>query len=309
MLDYTMSKMKSILFGNGVNLTLADFPTWKKLLDDIHPDIDTTNTLQYENIYVQTINGGWFDDGSRLPEYHLKEKIAQKLREERWVKAARNSQVYKALKDSRVDHFLTTNYENYLLDLYGKKNVGKSKNNTEKLYSIRRSYDLRGGIKQYWPIHSEYCYPQTIMLGMDQYGGYLGKIDSWVKGNYAKLPPQSTDSHGMNNMAARLRLEDDLKIPYSWVDLFFMSELHIIGLGLSYDEIDLWWLLTYRKRLKQKVNFENHIVYHEPVISDRDLKDKTGKHEMLRALDVEVDKKEITSRDFVKYYTDTILEI
>lgn len=32
----------------------------------------------------------------------------------------------------------------------------------------------------------------------------------------------------------------------SWVDLFFTHDIYILALTLDTNEIDLWWLLTYR---------------------------------------------------------------
>jgi len=37
---------------------------------------------------------------------------------------------------------------------------------------------------------------------------------------------------------------------HSWIDLFFTHDIYIIGLTLDFVETDLWWLLTYRARLK-----------------------------------------------------------
>ncbi len=34
----------------------------------------------------------------------------------------------------------------------------------------------------------------------------------------------------------------------SWVDLFFTTDVHILGLGLGVVEMHLWWVLTYRAR-------------------------------------------------------------
>ena len=35
----------------------------------------------------------------------------------------------------------------------------------------------------------------------------------------------------------------------SWIDLFFTHDIYIVGLKLDTNEIDLWWLLTYRAYL------------------------------------------------------------
>ena len=69
----------------------------------------------------------------------------------------------------------------------------------------------------------------------------------------------------------------------SWIDLFFMSNLYIIGLGLNYEEIDLWWILTIRKRLIQKIgrnHINNNIIYYGEL--------EPGQKSMFEHLDVEV---------------------
>jgi hypothetical protein len=45
------------------------------------------------------------------------------------------------------------------------------------------------------------------------------------------------------------RIKDSNTDRYSWVDLFFMTDVHIIGFGLGYDETDIWWILNRRKRM------------------------------------------------------------
>jgi hypothetical protein len=37
---------------------------------------------------------------------------------------------------------------------------------------------------------------------------------------------------------------------HSWVGLFLQNDIHIVGLGLDYQEFVLWWLLGFKQRLK-----------------------------------------------------------
>lgn len=47
--------------------------------------------------------------------------------------------------------------------------------------------------------------------------------------------------------------------------VFFTHDLHIVGLQLGLNEIDLWWLLSYRNRLRilrPELNILNKIHYY-----------------------------------------------
>ena len=62
-------------------------------------------------------------------------------------------------------------------------------------------------------------------------------------------------------MVERLR-SNDIQI-HSWIDLFFTTNVHIIGFGLDYSEQDIWWILNKRKRYmyENKGNIRNKIHY------------------------------------------------
>ena len=61
----------------------------------------------------------------------------------------------------------------------------------------------------------------------------------------------------------------------TWMDTFFFSDVHIIGLGLDFQEIDLWWLLNKRYRYiktahtfpskYRDLSINNHIYYYGKV--------------------------------------------
>lgn len=52
-----------------------------------------------------------------------------------------------------------------------------------------------------------------------------------------------------------------------WPELFFTSDIAIVGLGLDYSEIDLWWLLSMRAALfspnKGLIENENRIIFYQ----------------------------------------------
>lgn len=53
---------------------------------------------------------------------------------------------------------------------------------------------------------------------------------------------------------------------HSWIDLFFTKDIHILGLSLDFNKIDLWWLLSFREKSKcsKSLNIVNKIYYYIP---------------------------------------------
>ena len=205
-------------------------------------------------------------------ESKLKKDIAQR------VCVFEPNNAYEIMAKLPVDHYLTTNYDNTLIKAIGSGAID-TRYRPEKIYSIRRRYSLKGfsGNQSYWPIHGNVDSPASIMLGFDQYCGALSKIESYVKGvyempNIGRLPSMTS------------RLEKGIEDLFSWIDLFFVSDIHIIGLGLEYEELDLWWVLNRRRRIKRKEDkfVKNRIIYY-PVDQVTD-----DKRQLLNGFDVEI---------------------
>ena len=168
-------------------------------------------------------------------------------------------------------------------------------NRQEQTYSIRRHYSLTDD-KKYWPIHGNVDSPRSIMLGFDHYCGALSKVESYVKGGY-EMPEKGR----MTSITKRL--EKGISEVLSWIDLFFCSDVHIIGQGLDYSEMDLWWILNKRRRLKQKDEelIKNRIVYYpsESITTD--------KRQLLNGFDVEIcDLKEYPKDDWFWIYEEQL---
>lgn len=59
----------------------------------------------------------------------------------------------------------------------------------------------------------------------------------------------------------------------SWVNRFFTDDIYIIGLGLSFEELDLWWLIdkwaTFQKYRKSRfLPPTNKIFYLDALVED-----------------------------------------
>lgn len=270
--------IQSILYGNGINRLTTGMPSWDDLIKDlfkVEMDAKIPNPLKYEALLMKkpyrdadrlliTRDGKQLmtRDGKRisvlgeLTEDAIKDTIANSL------KMFESNEIYKAITELPFSHYITTNYDMSLFkSLEGKFNVTKVAN--ERLYSIRRHYDIdyQDGSErktQYWPIHGSIENPKSIMLGFDHYCGSLAKIEDYVKGVY--------DMQGIKHESLANRLQKGMTDVLSWIDLFFVADVHIIGLNLGYEETDLWWILNKRRRLKRwEPELIQNRIYYYPV--------------------------------------------
>src|SRR5690606_16319826 len=104
------------------------------------------------------------------------------------------------------------------------------------------------------------------MLGLDHYCGSIGKLDAYLKGTYEFQENKKTIR--VNSITDKIkRREYD---QHSWVELFFNTDIHILGLSLEYSETDLWWILNKRARImndkKTSVHISNQIFYYSTSI-------------------------------------------
>ena len=262
----------AVLYGNGLNLLNGGIP-WNVLLENISgsPLIkDIPNIMKYETIVLDSeeyykdsflFAGGKLIFANGNPLYtktSIEEDIKNKIRDK--LKDSSSNFAYEQLVMLNIEHFITTNYDQTLYNLLSAKGYKKSEsNNTESLYSIRRKFGLQnkeGVRKCIWPIHGTIQYPKSIMLGLDHYCGSVGKINDYIKGKYEYN--KDNKSFVLDGIIERLRGQKCEK-PFSWIDLFFTHNIHILGFGLQYDEIDLWWILNKRQRYIKQYNKENLI--------------------------------------------------
>lgn len=286
--------LQSILYGNGINRLTKGMPSWDKLIEEIS-DVDLNenipNPLKYEALLVKkpyrgpdrkivasdgygigTSDGRSVYVKGELTERVLKERIANRL------ESFGSNKIYDAISNLPVSHFITTNYDNTLFISLGEGSLNK-RFREEQVYSIRRNYVIntaKGEKQFYWPIHGNIDSPASIMLGFDHYCGSLAKIEQYVKGGY--------DLHGTRLESMNKRLQQGINDVISWVDLFFISDIHIIGLNLGYEETDIWWVLNKRRRMKQATpNLITNRIFYYPVETMKD-----DIQQLLTSFDVDV---------------------
>ncbi|MBQ0021923.1 MAG: hypothetical protein KBT29_01655 [Prevotellaceae bacterium] len=157
------------------------------------------------------------------------------------------------------NNILTTNYEYTLARVLTEKNYIYKKTRQQSVYSTRRKHhyeNTNGKELDLWYIHGELDYVKSIMLGYDHYCGSLSKVSDYIKNGKLSdnLNDDSTvslkEDKGIHHILKKLFLYGNHDtVEYStWMDTFFFSDVHIIGLGLDFQEIDLWWMLNKRHR-------------------------------------------------------------
>ncbi len=124
--------------------------------------------------------------------------------------------------------------------------VDEGSENHKKKFSTYYCFDnIRPTI---WHIHGEAARHSTMIIGHYFYGDLLSKIQQSVE------PLKS-------GLAICKKKNLDVTVS-SWVDLFLLGEVHIIGFAMDVSEMDLWWLVNCKKR-----NFPNgRVFFYKPDI-------------------------------------------
>lgn len=263
----------ALLLGNGLN-RLAGGVDWAKLLQGLVPPGHqapgmSSLTMEFEKIYaewnVEAINK------ELLSKYEMKKWIRDRFYTEEkktnkceGEKQDDNCQLLRDFTMLPVKHILTTNYDYDLEkaidpDFKRDKSPAKTK---ERLCSLKRKLipdgrPVQEASKVVWHIHGEIGGPESICLGYEHYCAQLAAMRQLLTTPNDNLPggPYLT----------RFLEKGDFN-PNSWLTLFFTHNIHIIGLSLSFLEIDLWWLLTYRHQyqLRHSQAPKNKIIYYCP---------------------------------------------
>ncbi len=89
-----------------------------------------------------------------------------------------------------------------------------------------------------------------MVLGFYHYAGYLQKIRNYVTYS-VEVKGQPHGRVGSPVKGGNLDFTENRSV-YSWVDYFLRDHIHIVGLGLDFTEIDLWWLLLHKRRRRHQ---------------------------------------------------------
>lgn len=283
----------TVLFGNGINRISDNAVSWNDLLDtikgsNVFDNGNLPNTMVYERIFMEQHVA---KKSHKADEIKIKNCIADAMQSQG------SNEVFELLASMDVDNYLTTNYD-YAFEKA--LNIAPEKLSTEEVYSLRRKrkYSTNYGTKYLWSIHGEIEHPKSIMLGLDHYCGSVSKIDSYVKGTYK----HTVAGKSVAVASMQEKLKADSYCLTSWVDLFFSSNMHIVGLSLDYSETDLWWVLNKRARFVADGLVSNKVCFY----TDRMDKEKMG---LLKSFNVDVVVTRVVNDDYISMYKSSINKI
>ena len=247
-------RKKVLLLGNGINRIDNDY-SWTQLMFDLLDFVvlrgeielgDKPFPLLYEEIYLR------WSHQKDLHEAAIKKEIAGLM------KNIKSNGLHRRAMKLNVDEIMTTNYDYNLEAVTAEGPRGAKREDLVKSSKYPLTRKKIAGGKKIWHIHGEGYAPGTIMLGYEQYAGYLQTIRNYMitglKFKHVSFAP----------LNKRLR-ENDTEI-LTWVDHFFMSDVYILGLNMDFVEIHLWWLINFRARLQKddRYTFKNRITYIYP---------------------------------------------
>lgn len=250
-LEKSMAHRKTVLLGNGI-LRVQEGGSfsisWQKVLEELSkkysvPLSDLSQKplpLAFEKIRLQLIRD------NQNPNILLKDVA-------RLTKMAGSGTYLMDVYSGLTKHTLTTNYGFFIEmgmgfklpihDLFNKKV-------DEKYYSLfRNETDQKN--KTLWRIHGEVAKPQSLLLGYGQYAKYMGQVKDYLYKGIKFAGFKDEIRSPLMGKSPDFSFERNSEI-YSWVDIFLKDELHIIGLGLDFSEIILWWLLSEKMNLHAK---------------------------------------------------------
>ncbi len=284
-----------LLIGNDIN-NINNSTSWEKLLNRIIKICGNNITISkekpfpilYEEIYLKGLKS------ENISEYYLKSEIAKIVNE------IEPNEIHNELLELGFENYITTNYdyvlEKVLLDnkpTKSIKNIGIIK---ETKYSVFRHNSLSN--KKFWHIHGEINVPKSITLGFEHYGGQLQQFRNYtVSGTKYK---NKEINNGLSLHKIIKESQSNIK-NHSWIDFMFKDEVHILGLGLGYEETDLWWLLTNRVRFQNEElgGIKNRIIYYSPFkYKNQD------KEDIMKAYDIEI--KYIKEKNKKIYYKEAV---
>ena len=266
----------SLLIGNGINRVTNHDASWEHVLNALTPQTLSLPALEhmkhkpfalvYEEILLTRLS-----NDKNVDEHAMKSQIA------RLVGGLQFNDFHRRVMDSAVRHVITTNYD-YGFEKATRQDYPRSHLMRESKYSVfrRRAVDD----KFVWHIHGEVEAPNTITLGYDQYSGYLQKLRTYAT---ADRESKNGSPFKMGNMA----FDTAPGTVYSWLDVFLRDDIHIVGLGLDYTEIDLWWAVTYKARKRAQGFSVGRTIYHDWYVGEVE-EQVLARRSLLRALSVEV---------------------
>ena len=279
-----------LLLGNGINRAY-DFASWDELIKSIQTkelSKEEENALETMPYPLRPII---------LTDDHVDEKLKNISCDLSELRAGKEEEsVLRSLASLPFDAILTTNYTYELekaihseFKCVSKKKCKnrhvtcdkQGKNATRQLHTYFEGSNENQTI---WHIHGEANRPDTMVLGHYFYGKLLSLMQSYVALFQKRYKGNVVREQGMNC--------------YSWIDLFMLGNVYVVGQGLDMSELDLWWLINCKRR-----HFpETSITLYKTNIPE-------SQRMLCEAYNIRMIRGELKDKDYKSYYNKTIEDI
>lgn len=288
-------KKYALCIGNGLNRAVDD-KAWTTIIDDTRHKYGleaspfyTHLPLEFERLYIEAAR-----ESKVKSAYAIKKEIAHS------IPNVNDLLLHKKFTDLPIQEYITTNYDYYLeISVNNTFNRRKFTANTKEIkYSLFRHFKLKG--KRFWHIHGEINNPDSICLGYDHYCTYLSKIISHLTqpmANICKKP------------FLKYLLEGGSSIQDSWPLFFFTHDIFIFGLTMSFLEMDLWWMLSFRAKFatenpQYKISNQIHYFYavHSNNVDDEQIS-------LLESIGIELHPIPLVRKNWMKMYENILANI
>ena len=138
-------------------------------------------------------------------------------------------------------------------------------------------FELPNFDKPIWHIHGEAAKTKTMILDHYYYGKMLSQSNSYLSALISRYKASQTAGRDFECK--------------SWIDYFLIGNVTIVGLGLDFSEMDLWWLVNAKKRRFP----ESKIIFYKPDITNEQMM-------LAEAYGVNVVKEDNFDKNYIGYY-------
>lgn len=128
--------------------------------------------------------------------------------------------------------------------------VTTEQTNNQERFGIFQCTELPyGSHPTLWHIHGTAIRKTSLVMGHHYYGKLLTEVTQRAEKTFKiYMSAQKTNS---------------VFHPLSWIDYFLVGDVYIVGFSLDPSEMDIWWLLSYKKLFE-----DSKVFFYEPHISE-----------------------------------------
>lgn len=246
-----MERERTLILGNGFSRTIfKNVPSWAHLFDNVNSSIKN-----YTILYEVSLQKNKLDT-----EDEIKNIIVDKIKKHNSAENINDNILHLEhfgvfLRSNNINNIITTNYDKgieiILCEKCQYKEIIPQNLISEEIYSIRTYKEFINEKNNHkiklWKIHGDVDRIKSITLGFDQYCGSLSKLSEYIKGKYI------SDKGPKCNISMIEKCKTQHFDYLSWAELFFYTDVYIVGLGMDFSEIDIWWLLNKHMRIQRKI--------------------------------------------------------